>query len=110
MSPRASIHGSSPINRIMVKPHAPAFIGFLDAAAERLGHRLVPEADADHPAGLRCANEVEQPGHPRQRLVDPRRRSGDQDRVVRRRIGEFRPERRSLDSNPPPSMTANICG
>ena len=47
ISVRPSIHGSARTTH-NGEAGAPALVGFLDLAAERLGHDLMTEADADH--------------------------------------------------------------
>ncbi len=63
---------------IAVQPHAPALVGLLDPPAEGVGHHLVPEADADQPRPPpRRPQPLDQRRDPRQVVIDPRRRAGD---------------------------------
>ena len=65
---------------VILQAGRPAALRFLDPAAERLGHRLVAEADPDQlRLALRLAQESEQRRDPGQRLVDSGRRAGDQE-------------------------------
>src|SRR3954462_2056017 len=43
---------------VTVKPRAPALVRLLDLPAERFGHHLVPEADANHLRMARIADEL----------------------------------------------------
>ncbi len=74
---------------VAVKARAPALGRLDDLAAERLRHHLVAEADADHLRLAGVADELQQRRDPRQRVVNARRRAGDQISVMRGRFGQL---------------------
>jgi hypothetical protein len=80
--------GLRSLDGVAVQAHAPAALGLDHLAAEGLGHDLVAEAHPDQrnlPLG--GAQEVRQRFDPRQVVIDPRRRSGDQPGVLLARRG-----------------------
>src|SRR5690606_307992 len=65
---------------IAVQADAPALVRLLDPPPESVGHDLMAEADADQPSPPpRGAEPVDHLRYPRQVVIDPRRRAGDDD-------------------------------
>ncbi|MNN38751.1 hypothetical protein D3C81_1527600 [compost metagenome] len=85
---RARVHPRLVADHVIaVQADAPALVRLLDLAAEGMGDDLMPEADAQQP---RLAPRRPQPLHqrrnPRQVVIDPRRRAGDDGPGVDRRV------------------------
>src|SRR6185369_389151 len=75
-------------DRIIVESGAPALVRLHDKPAERLGHDLVTKADANHLAVPCGANEIGQRLYPGEAVIDSGGRAGDQDGIVRCRLGK----------------------
>src|SRR6185369_841591 len=69
---------------IVMQARTPALLRLYDKTAERFGHDLMAEADANHLAVPCGANEIGQRLYPREPVIDSGGRPGDQYGIVRR--------------------------